>query len=513
MPVCIAGMHRSGTSMITKILRGGGLYLGDEADLMPALPDNADGFWENVRFVELNDQLLESQGGWWDCPAAPVDGWAGRAITEHRDSIDGVLAPFTDREPWGWKDPRTSLTIDLWQRLIPELKVVICLRNPLEVALSLKKRNTFSYALSLRLWYAYNQALMSSVPADRRIVTHYATYFEESHGEVSRVLNFAGLPATPAAIKEGVAATTRSLRHSHLTLQHLIDAHVPDHVIQLYLHMCQEAGWLRDGQPTAPVASAPTRDRRAAFVHPSAPHLGAARLDRLAILRSEAKRLREELANVPDVDGLQEANAVLQKANAVLQQEKAALHDDLNNTMARLMLAEQRERPLREMLVEAQQRAIDLEARPAPPIDLSAAKLAYHKLTQRILGTLAVLIPKDSRFLVVSKGDDALLQLDGRTAAHFPQDDTGGYAGYTPADSADAIRRLGTTLQGRECYFVLPNTAFWWLEFYADFARHLETSGKRIWSDEYCIVYALSADPPAGRQSAGRARRERVGRS
>ena len=57
MPVTVVGMHRSGTSMVTALLHHAGLYLGSEDDLMPATPDNQDGFWESMRFVELNDQL------------------------------------------------------------------------------------------------------------------------------------------------------------------------------------------------------------------------------------------------------------------------------------------------------------------------------------------------------------------------------------------------------------------------------------------------------------------------
>ena len=45
-PICIAGAHRSGTSMVMRLLHECGLYLGAESDLMPAQADNPDGFWE-----------------------------------------------------------------------------------------------------------------------------------------------------------------------------------------------------------------------------------------------------------------------------------------------------------------------------------------------------------------------------------------------------------------------------------------------------------------------------------
>src|SRR5207237_264153 len=80
---------------------------------------------------------------------------------------------------WGWKDPRTSLTIPLWLELVPDLRVVVCLRNPLDVALSLRKRGMFSYSSSLLLWLEYNERLLDGVPAKQLLVTDYDTYFPE----------------------------------------------------------------------------------------------------------------------------------------------------------------------------------------------------------------------------------------------------------------------------------------------------------------------------------------------
>src|SRR6267142_2477971 len=66
--VCIAGAHRSGTSMLTRLLHTCGLELGPESELMPARADNPDGFWENLRFVAINDEVLNELGGAWDLP-------------------------------------------------------------------------------------------------------------------------------------------------------------------------------------------------------------------------------------------------------------------------------------------------------------------------------------------------------------------------------------------------------------------------------------------------------------
>src|SRR5262249_23640698 len=66
--VCIAGMHRSGTSMVARLLNLCGLYLGEDEDLMPSAADNPEGFWENLHFVDLNEKILSALQGGWDMP-------------------------------------------------------------------------------------------------------------------------------------------------------------------------------------------------------------------------------------------------------------------------------------------------------------------------------------------------------------------------------------------------------------------------------------------------------------
>ena len=74
---------------------------------------------------------------------------------------------------WGWKDPRNSLTLPFWQDLVPGLKTLIMVRNPLEVAYSMRERNGTSYAFGLRLWEIYNRRLIEAAGKHDRLVTHY----------------------------------------------------------------------------------------------------------------------------------------------------------------------------------------------------------------------------------------------------------------------------------------------------------------------------------------------------
>lgn len=63
--VCVLGMHRSGTSLITRVLNLLGVYLGPEEHLITANADNPKGFWEHDLFKRRNDEILERLGGTW----------------------------------------------------------------------------------------------------------------------------------------------------------------------------------------------------------------------------------------------------------------------------------------------------------------------------------------------------------------------------------------------------------------------------------------------------------------
>jgi hypothetical protein len=118
-----------------------------------------------------------------------------------------------------------------------------------------------------------------------------------------------------------------------------------------------------------------------------------------------------------------------------------------------------------------------------------AVSKEYLQLIGRIQQVVNDQLPLHATVLVVSKGDDALLQLGDRKVWHFPQNADGVYAGHHPANSAAAIAHL-EALRAKGAEFLLfPSTAVWWLEFYVDFRKHLDARYRRVRSDETCIIY------------------------
>jgi len=94
--------------------------------------------------------------------------------------------------------------------------------------------------------------------------------------------------------------------------------------------------------------------------------------------------------------------------------------------------------------------------------------------------------------LVVSKGDDGLLELGERFGLHFPQTRDGTYAGHHPSDGPTAVRHLRALRAKGARYLLLPAPYFWWLEHYADLREYLEKAGRVVtYRPDTCMVYDL----------------------
>lgn len=226
--------------MLTRLLHACGLYLGPKEALMPPQADNPDGFWEHLGFVALNDELLEALGGAWDLPPKADQNFSDAPRMDSlRMKARLLIEGFSSKDVWGWKDPRNSLTLPFWQDLLPELRTVIMVRNPLEVAYSMRKRNGTSYAFGLRLWEIYNRRLIEATPNQRRLVTHYDLFFQNPEQELQRIANFIGLSNAKIRGAAELVATRR--RHTHFTLEQLVDAGVSGEVVELYRTLIAQA--------------------------------------------------------------------------------------------------------------------------------------------------------------------------------------------------------------------------------------------------------------------------------
>src|SRR5881394_1532533 len=192
--------------MLTKLLHAGGLYLGTKSELMPAQADNPGGFWEHLGFVALNDQLLSELGGAWDLPPKANEDFLTARLDPLRLKARLLIEKFDSASVWGWKDPRNSLTLLFWRQVLPRLKTIVVVRNPLEVAHSMKERNGTSYSFGLRLWEIYNRRLIEGTDGKERLTTHYDYFFQDPESELRRITDFIGLPDAKAGIAAALVA-------------------------------------------------------------------------------------------------------------------------------------------------------------------------------------------------------------------------------------------------------------------------------------------------------------------
>ena len=106
------------------------------------------------------------------------------------------------------------------------------------------------------------------------------------------------------------------------------------------------------------------------------------------------------------------------------------------------------------------------------------------------------MLPARAHVLVVSKGDDGLLDL-GHPASHFPESADGAYAGHHPADGAAALAALEARMTEGATHLLFPADSRWWLAHYAELATHLAHSADLVVNDDDCSLFALR---PTGRE-------------
>jgi tetratricopeptide (TPR) repeat protein len=162
-------------------------------------------------------------------------------MQKFREKAISLVNEFKGKEPWGWKDPRNTLLIKFWREVIPGLKVVLSVRNPLDVAVSLNKRNNLSFAFSINLWLTYNKSIIERIPERDLLVTHYDNYFVNPERELERVTDFLNLRTSRELIKEACSTISKGLRHSISTIEDLRKIPYADEAIEIYQYLCNLA--------------------------------------------------------------------------------------------------------------------------------------------------------------------------------------------------------------------------------------------------------------------------------
>lgn len=150
----ILGMHRSMTSLLSNALNDFGIRMGNYI-----IDPKPYGIWEDRDFFTLNRRILHLAGGDWDDPPSR------EKILYAGESQKKVIKRVVNKNNrkgvyWGWKDPRTVLTIECYMPYLVNPIFYVCFRDPNEVAESLKRRNNFSIKKGVTLANEYNSRLL-----------------------------------------------------------------------------------------------------------------------------------------------------------------------------------------------------------------------------------------------------------------------------------------------------------------------------------------------------------------
>ncbi|WP_430430705.1 glycosyltransferase [Oceanicaulis sp.] len=204
--IMVLGMHRLGTSALTRILNLLGADLPE--DLMPANAYNKSGYWEPTGVVALNDAWLAKADAAWDAPFLKDDTLHG-ALPRNavKAATDTLQTAFGDgHELIAVKDPRCTLYVPTWRQALERAGYapaqLLIHRDPAEVAQSLAHRDKFMPDEAGLLWAWYSLKALKAFQADGGAVVSYSALRQDWRAVIETVrseLGLDGLKITPEA--------------------------------------------------------------------------------------------------------------------------------------------------------------------------------------------------------------------------------------------------------------------------------------------------------------------------
>jgi hypothetical protein len=208
-------MHRSGTSVLTRLVSLLGFEVGDDDLLMGAASSNRTGHWEITHLTELNNLLLDHLGGRWSGPPA-VDAAAQRSLVAGEwgaRARKGLHRAFRGTD-WVWKDPRVCVLLPFWRTVLDERqpRVILAVRHPMEVARSLTARDGFGADYGLALWERYHRSALAGIAGLPACVVSYDDLLDDPAAVAATIQRFLEVdrpPVDPADIAGAVDVAQR----------------------------------------------------------------------------------------------------------------------------------------------------------------------------------------------------------------------------------------------------------------------------------------------------------------
>lgn len=223
-------MHRSGTSLAGQLFYMAGVDMGPPATFYRADRWNPDGYYEQTDIIELNKQLLH--GPFWKFVYFRLP---SRQTIERRAKKRAAVIQELGRKYEGKtvKDPRFSLTLPAWIETGTTVdRLLFCIRDPGQVAQSIKRRNHVIARYGLHLWYIHNKALSECVGDIPVWYLYYGNIMnqETSSKELRHAFRFFDCEMDEDRLTALAAQCVKPRLQNHTT----ISSHYPDHIQRLW---------------------------------------------------------------------------------------------------------------------------------------------------------------------------------------------------------------------------------------------------------------------------------------
>jgi hypothetical protein len=217
----ILGMHRSGTSALTRVCNLLGARLG--GNLMPPIPGNNEaGFWEQLEIADLHDRLVAEFGSCWDDYRALPEGWQAtpKADPYKLELLKILRRDFGDAGLWALKDPRICRLVPFWLSIVADMggepHFLLVIRNPLEVVASLKERDGLHPSKSVLLWLRHMLDAERDTRGYPRAVVGYDALLANWRNAVSVAFSQIGLDCSDQIRERGAQIDEfLSVRYRH----------------------------------------------------------------------------------------------------------------------------------------------------------------------------------------------------------------------------------------------------------------------------------------------------------
>ena len=223
--IVVVGMHRSGTSLLARLLGHLGVEFGAGVMTDP-VPDNQGGYWEHDGIVSAQEALLEQvldrpwhrarglsplPDGWWKSPeVVPYRMALADIVRRECESANGLF---------GFKDPRTVRLLPMWREILEELGVrpvfVLAVRSPGAVAESLRRRQGMPLALGALLWLQHNFDAVAGLNGEVSSVVDYDRLINTPGAALASLAVDIGLPGADQTSLNGAAELVNADQRHH----------------------------------------------------------------------------------------------------------------------------------------------------------------------------------------------------------------------------------------------------------------------------------------------------------